>query len=190
MIHILSATYRRTVFALVNLFAIRRSIVSLAFPRRLGNVEFGEEVPARYLDRGVLALSIAVGALAAIVVPKWEHLALIRTGVTIRRERSVLPDGLELLRRVAAARVQCLHVGAHRARQRLGCCCWFVCADSQPSMGARSVSPLCARAPASRRAWRSFPPRDGVELSACRISASDERKRRRTECSRTSTING
>jgi uncharacterized membrane protein (UPF0182 family) len=80
VIHVLSATIAG-VFALVNLFAIRRSIVSLAFPRRLGNVEFGEEVPARYLDRGVLALSIAVGALAAIVVPKWEHLALIRTGV-------------------------------------------------------------------------------------------------------------
>ena len=80
VIHALSATIAG-VFALANLFAIRRSIVSLAFPRRLGNVEFGEEVPARYLDRGVLALSIAVGALAAIVVPKWEHLALIRTGV-------------------------------------------------------------------------------------------------------------
>jgi uncharacterized membrane protein (UPF0182 family) len=80
MIHTVSATVAG-VFALVNLFAIRRSIVSLAFPRRLGNVEFGEAVPARYLDRGVLVLSLAVGVLAAIVVPRWEHLALIRTGV-------------------------------------------------------------------------------------------------------------
>src|SRR6266705_2149458 len=45
-------------FALVNLFSIRRSIVSLAFPRRLGNVQFGEAVPARYLDRSVVALSV------------------------------------------------------------------------------------------------------------------------------------
>ncbi len=79
MIHTVSATVAG-IFALVNLFAIRRSIVSLAFPRRLGNVEFGEAVPARYLDRGVVALSLAVGVLAAIVVPRWEHLALIRTG--------------------------------------------------------------------------------------------------------------
>ena len=79
VIHIVSAIVAG-IFALVNLVAIRRSIVSLAFPRRLGNVEFGEAVPARYLDRGVLAISLAVGILAAIVVPKWEHLALIRTG--------------------------------------------------------------------------------------------------------------
>jgi uncharacterized membrane protein (UPF0182 family) len=79
-IHTLSAALAG-VFALINLFAIRRSIVSLAFPRRLGNVEFGEAVPARYLDRGVLILSAAVAFLAAVVVPRWEHLALIKTGI-------------------------------------------------------------------------------------------------------------
>lgn len=79
LIHTISAVVAG-IFALINLFAIRRSIVSLAFPRRLGNVEFGEAVPARYLDRGVLILSLAVALLAAIVVPRWEHLALIRTG--------------------------------------------------------------------------------------------------------------
>ncbi|HYN81143.1 MAG TPA: UPF0182 family protein [Gemmatimonadaceae bacterium] len=80
MIHTVSAAVAG-IFALINLFAIRRSIVSLAFPRRLGNVEFGEAVPARYLDRGVLILSLVVALLAAIVVPRWEHLALIKTGV-------------------------------------------------------------------------------------------------------------
>jgi len=79
-IHTVSAALAG-VFALINLFAIRRSIVSLAFPRRLGNVEFGEAVPARYLDRGVVILSAAVAFLAALVVPRWEHLALIKTGI-------------------------------------------------------------------------------------------------------------
>lgn len=79
-IHTVSAALAG-LFALINLFAIRRSIVSLAFPRRLGNVEFGEAVPARYLDRGVLVLSVAVALLAALVVPRWEHLALIKSGI-------------------------------------------------------------------------------------------------------------
>jgi hypothetical protein len=41
VIHLASAVFAGS-FALVNFYAIRRSIVSLAFPRRLGNVEFGE----------------------------------------------------------------------------------------------------------------------------------------------------
>ena len=67
-------------FALVNLYAIRRSIVSLAFPRRLGNVEFGEEVPERTLDVAALLLSIAVAIVMAFVVPSWPRLATFRSG--------------------------------------------------------------------------------------------------------------
>ena len=78
-IHLCSAVFAG-LFALVNLFAIRRSIVSLAFPRRLGNVQFGEAVPARYLDRTVFALSVAVAFLLSVVTPRWEQLALVRTG--------------------------------------------------------------------------------------------------------------
>src|SRR4029079_15870615 len=78
-IHLCSAVFAG-LFALVNLFAIRRSIVSLAFPRRLGNVQFGEAVPARYLDRSVIALSLAVALFLSRLVPKWEQLALLRTG--------------------------------------------------------------------------------------------------------------
>ena len=36
-------------FAFVNLYAVRQSVVSLVLPRRLGNLEIGEEVPGRYL---------------------------------------------------------------------------------------------------------------------------------------------
>ncbi|HVD60986.1 MAG TPA: UPF0182 family protein, partial [Gemmatimonadaceae bacterium] len=78
-IHITSALFSG-LFALVNLYAIRRSIVSLALPRRLGNVQFGEAVPARYLDRSVIALSLAVALFLSRLVPKWEQLALLRTG--------------------------------------------------------------------------------------------------------------
>lgn len=79
-IHLVSATFAG-LFALLNLFSIRRSIVSLAFPRRLGNVEFGEAVPTRYLDRTVIAISIAIAFLLSLIVPRWDQLALVKSGV-------------------------------------------------------------------------------------------------------------
>lgn len=80
VIHSTSAVFAG-LFALLNLFSIRRSIVSLAFPRRLGNVEFGEAVPTRYLDRAVMAISVAIAFLLSFLVPRWEQLALVRSGV-------------------------------------------------------------------------------------------------------------
>lgn len=65
-------------FTLVNLSALRRSIISLAFPRRLGNVEFGEAVPQRYVDRFVFALSALVAATMSLAAPAWQSLALVR----------------------------------------------------------------------------------------------------------------
>src|SRR5215208_3106641 len=62
VIHFSSATFAG-LFALVNLYAIRRSIVSLAFPRRLGNMEFGEEVPRKVLDRASFVLAAGITAL-------------------------------------------------------------------------------------------------------------------------------
>jgi uncharacterized membrane protein (UPF0182 family) len=65
-------------FAFANLSAIRRSIVSLAFPRRMGNVEFGEAVPGRYLDRAVIIVSLVIAAAMSFAVPPWQQLALVR----------------------------------------------------------------------------------------------------------------
>jgi uncharacterized membrane protein (UPF0182 family) len=67
-------------FALVNLHAVRRSIVSLALPRRLGNVEFGEEVPERMLARAGFVIAAAVAAVMSIAVPPWRLLAMLRLG--------------------------------------------------------------------------------------------------------------
>ena len=75
--HLVSAVFSG-LFALVNIYAIRRSIVSLAFPRRLGNVEFGEEVPEHALDIAAFALSAAVAVAMSLVVPPWETLAALR----------------------------------------------------------------------------------------------------------------
>ncbi|MBA3657931.1 MAG: UPF0182 family protein, partial [Gemmatimonadaceae bacterium] len=70
------------VFAFLNLAAIRRSIVSLALPRKIGNVEIGEAVPSRYLYRVVAALSATVGLLLAFGAPNWTLLSLARAGLT------------------------------------------------------------------------------------------------------------
>jgi uncharacterized membrane protein (UPF0182 family) len=79
VIQITSAVFA-ALFALINLFAVRRSIVSLAFPRRMGNVEFGEEVPQKQLDRWAFVLSVVVAAIMTLAVPRWESLAMLRTG--------------------------------------------------------------------------------------------------------------
>jgi len=78
VIHVVSAVFA-FLFALVNVYAIRRSIVSLAFPRRLGNVEFGEEVPERALDLAAFVLSAAVALVMSFAVPSWQMLAALRT---------------------------------------------------------------------------------------------------------------
>src|SRR5215213_3368805 len=81
IIHVVSAVFAG-LFALVNIYAIRRSIVSLAFPRRLGNVEFGEEVPERTLDVAALVLAVAVAIVMSFVVPPWPQLTALRAGPT------------------------------------------------------------------------------------------------------------
>jgi uncharacterized membrane protein (UPF0182 family) len=68
------------VYAFLNLYAVRQSVVSLVFPRRLGNLEIGEEVPSRFLFGVVIALSIVVGVLLATPQTDWTTLVLARTG--------------------------------------------------------------------------------------------------------------
>ena len=78
-IHLVSATFAG-LFALLNLSAIRRSIISLAFPRRLGNVEFGEEVPRRILDRAAYVLACVVAGVMSLAAPSWERMAMVGLG--------------------------------------------------------------------------------------------------------------
>lgn len=68
------------VFVFANLFAVRASVASLVLPRRVANLEIGEEVPGRYLLLGVIGLSIVIAALLAIPHDDWMSLELIRHG--------------------------------------------------------------------------------------------------------------
>jgi len=70
--------------AFVNLSALGRSIGTLTLPRRLANVEFGEAVPRKYLDRFAFLLSVVIAAAVTPALPKWTSLALVRLGVRFR----------------------------------------------------------------------------------------------------------
>ena len=67
-------------FAFVNLYAVRQSVVSLVLPRRMANIEIGEEVPSRYLLAAVFALSAVVGALLTFPSDQWHSALLARIG--------------------------------------------------------------------------------------------------------------
>lgn len=70
--------------AFVNLSALARSIGTLTLPRRLANVEFGEAVPRKYLDRFAFVLSVAIAAAVAPALPSWTSLAVARLGISFR----------------------------------------------------------------------------------------------------------
>lgn len=69
-----------SLFVFVNLYAVRHSVVSLVLPRRLGNLEIGEEVPSRYLFAGVVVASLLLGAILTIPQESWTTLDLVRHG--------------------------------------------------------------------------------------------------------------
>lgn len=72
------------IFAFANLYAVRRSVVSLRYPRHVGNLEIDEEVPPRYLDAITALLALMLGALLALPTEQWMALALARTGLPFR----------------------------------------------------------------------------------------------------------
>ena len=67
-------------FVFFNLLAVRRSVVQLVLPRRLGNLEIGEQVPGRYLMAAVIALSVLLGVLLTLTQQDWLALANVRYG--------------------------------------------------------------------------------------------------------------
>ena len=68
-------------FAFANLYTVRRSIVSLVLPRRLGNIELGEAVEGRLLTLAVLGLSALLAIILALPDFSWTSLALARNAV-------------------------------------------------------------------------------------------------------------
>jgi len=69
-----------SLFAFANLWAVRRSVVSLVLPRRIANVEIGEEVPGRYLLLAVGLLSFIIGVALALPASLWTQALLPQMG--------------------------------------------------------------------------------------------------------------
>lgn len=74
-------TLLATLFLLLNLYVVRRSVVSLVLPRRVGDLEFGEEVPGPYLVGVAAGIAIVVGSFLGIPGDAWPHFALALDGV-------------------------------------------------------------------------------------------------------------
>jgi len=73
-----------TLFVFLNLWAVRHSVVSLVLPRRVGNLEIGEEVPGQYLMAVVVALSVILGLVLALPHGDWASVELLRHGDPFR----------------------------------------------------------------------------------------------------------
>jgi uncharacterized protein len=73
-------------FIFGNLYAVRHSVISLVLPRRVANLEIGEEVPGRYLMFAVGGLSVLFGALLTLPYDNWAALALAEGGVPFGEE--------------------------------------------------------------------------------------------------------
>lgn len=65
----------------VNLFVVRQSVVSLVLPRRVANLEIGEEVPGRYLVGAAIIISLVLGWWLALPADSWRMFSLLRHGL-------------------------------------------------------------------------------------------------------------
>lgn len=74
------STIAAGLFAFANLYAVRQSVITLVLPRRLGDLEIGEEVPGRYLMAATIALSATLGVLLALPQQDWTTFELARIG--------------------------------------------------------------------------------------------------------------
>jgi len=70
-----------TLFVFANLYAVRQSVVSLVLPRRIGNLDIGEEVPRRQLTWTAAALSAVLGLALAWSQRDWSRIVMARHGV-------------------------------------------------------------------------------------------------------------
>lgn len=56
-------------FAAANIFGVRQSVLLLVLPRRVGNLDIGEQVPARALNVAVAVVSLLLGLCFAWLAP-------------------------------------------------------------------------------------------------------------------------
>ena len=70
-----------SLFLFANLFAVRRSVVSIRATRRLGDLEIGEEIAPRLLDLAAIGASVLLGVVLAFAHDDWSSMLLARHGI-------------------------------------------------------------------------------------------------------------
>ena len=70
-----------TAFVYANIYGVRRSVVSVVLPRRVGDLEIGEEVPPPMLTAAAFAVAVVLGGVLALGGPSWLDLASARYGL-------------------------------------------------------------------------------------------------------------
>jgi uncharacterized protein len=73
-------TIAATLFVFANLYGVRQSVVSLVLPRRVGNLDIGEEVERRHLTWAAAALSAVIGIALAWSQRDWSTFLAARVG--------------------------------------------------------------------------------------------------------------
>ncbi|MBL0939695.1 MAG: UPF0182 family protein [Gemmatimonadaceae bacterium] len=70
-----------SLFAFANLHAVRSTILAVAVPSRVANIELTAMVPGRRLLSATVAIALVVGAVLAWPLNNWEDLLLVRHGL-------------------------------------------------------------------------------------------------------------
>lgn len=68
-------------FVFLNLYAVRQSVIKLVLPRRVANLEIGEEVPGRTLVLVAALIAVVFGWILALPADSWRQLALFQHGI-------------------------------------------------------------------------------------------------------------
>jgi hypothetical protein len=79
-----------TLFAFANLHAVRRTILAVAVPARVANLELTAMIPGRRLLAVTVALAAGVGALLAAPMDHWPLVAMARRGLPFGEIEGIL----------------------------------------------------------------------------------------------------
>src|SRR5215207_8286125 len=73
-------------FTFANLAGVSSSVASLILPRRLGNLEIGEEVPGQRLLGAAAIIAGAIGLMLSLLLDDWTTVDLLRRGLPFGEE--------------------------------------------------------------------------------------------------------
>src|SRR6186713_1461513 len=70
-----------SLFAFANLHAVRRTILAVAVPSRVANIELTAMIPARNLLSITLTLAALIGLVLVLPLTDWTSVAMARHGI-------------------------------------------------------------------------------------------------------------